>query len=500
MAHVPHFLDDDPDAVSNDEHADTTPPAAPDVVTANAVDGDGDDGGEEDVFFDADDGGDSLLMRLPGPVLLHILARLPFMTHADMSAACSRLHKCMKSRRLRQWRLERGLAENGLVALGAPRCARVLFDEEYEVGVVSAKWLTIQTPSLFRSSFDERMLMNMERDGQTLSTFCSAVVNTKSPDLGNEEQLWVMGGLQSVHMVLQADRRVTTSMVQAYRPRINTWHVCAPLNEPRAGAFAGVVGGCLVVAGGFYYRSRTGGGTCRPLITAEVYNKEDARWDYIPSMPHMPNDSALSCVLDGKLYVLGGARYEWEGNQDIMQVLDFSPPRSRREEALASNGEIALDGEGLRWAVDGRFSWTCIELESVIPHPSFAVAFDGKLWLFGGRKVHGRNIVDPDATSVSIYDPSLKSWTQGPDLPVHHDDQGIVQTPLLDYGVCAKPAVHNGELYWVCVGGARVYVRRGGQWQRISGLLNEALIAGVMVYNRHHVDYSPTECHSLRFG
>ena len=57
---------------------------------------------------------------------------------------------------------------------------------------------------------------------------------------------------------------------------------------------AGVVGGRLVVAGGFYYGS---------LTSVEAYT--GTGWTPLPPMPHGALDSA--CVLNGRLYVIGGA-------------------------------------------------------------------------------------------------------------------------------------------------------------------------------------------------
>ena len=61
-------------------------------------------------------------------------------------------------------------------------------------------------------------------------------------DEDGQPEMWVMGGYGG---------RGILATVEAYNPRTNTWRSCLPLSQGRMGAVAGVVGGRLVVAGGF---------------------------------------------------------------------------------------------------------------------------------------------------------------------------------------------------------------------------------------------------------
>ena len=61
-----------------------------------------------------DDGADA-------PLVVLALARAPFMTHGTLRVVCRRLRTIIASRAFREWRVERGLAEYGLVVAGGVR-------------------------------------------------------------------------------------------------------------------------------------------------------------------------------------------------------------------------------------------------------------------------------------------------------------------------------------------------------------------------------------------
>merc|ERR1712185_53220 len=112
--------------------------------------------------------------------------------------------------------------------------------------------------------------------------------------------MWVMGGHDGWDNV--------QATVEAYNPRTNTWRSCLPLSQRRTGAVAGVVGGRLVVAGGY----ADGDGL---LTSVEAYTPTG--WTPLPPLPHAA-DRATACVLNGRLYVMGGV----ECNK--LQVLEMS--------------------------------------------------------------------------------------------------------------------------------------------------------------------------------
>ena len=110
---------------------------------------------------------------------------------------------------------------------------------------------------------------------------CSAIVE----DEDGQPEMWVMGGYDGGNIL---------ATVEAYNPRTNTWRSCLPLSQRRDGAVAGVVGGRLVVAGGY-----ADGGV---LTSVEAYTPTG--WTPLPPLPHAAD--ATACVLNGRLYVMGG--------------------------------------------------------------------------------------------------------------------------------------------------------------------------------------------------
>jgi N-acetylneuraminic acid mutarotase len=85
--------------------------------------------------------------------------------------------------------------------------------------------------------------------------------------------------------------------LEAYDPKTNTWTTKAPMPTPRDLATSGVIQGILYVAGG---------ATATGLSTVlEAYNPKTDSWTEKSPMPALIFTSAASGVLDGKLYVVG---------------------------------------------------------------------------------------------------------------------------------------------------------------------------------------------------
>lgn len=99
-------------------------------------------------------------------------------------------------------------------------------------------------------------------------------------------------------------RRMDASSRQSvgeYDHTTNTWRSLPPMNEGRRAPVCGVVADSLVVAGGFQNDD------AEPLATAEAYSPTAGQWASLPRMPHATSGTGPSaCVLDGRLYVIGG--------------------------------------------------------------------------------------------------------------------------------------------------------------------------------------------------
>ena len=167
---------------------------------------------------------------------------------------------------------------------------------------------------------------------------------------------------------------VPLATVEAYNPRTNTWRSCLPLSQRRMGAVAGVVGGRLVVAGGF-----ASGGFGGRITSVEAYTPTG--WTPLPPLPHATT-AATACVLNGRLYVMGGIFC------NKLQVLEMSE--------------------------ENEFVWTVKADLPDVRHGAASAVVNGKVWLIGGED---QDIESTD--SVFIYDPEGDTWTTGPP-PITH--------------------------------------------------------------------------------
>ena len=189
-----------------------------------------------------------------------------------------------------------------------------------------------------------------------------------------------------------------------------------PLNQRRAYAVAGVVGGRLLVAGG-------ADDSYAALTSVEAYTTTG--WIHPFECPPLPEDNrnSTACVLNGRLHVMGGLL------EDKLQVLEMS--------------------------AENEFSWT---IKADLPDPrqrAGSVVLDGKVWLIGGTSADNEyNDVSTD--SVAIYDARLDSWAAGPALPCAVWD--------------CRATVYAGEIYAfvvVCCEGGRkaLFIYRNGAWE-----------------------------------
>ena len=154
---------------------------------------------------------------LSDDLVLRLFSRAPFMTHGTLHVVCRRLKTLLRSREFLQQRVDSGFAEYGLVVAGRNRDGDPMPEC---LMLTSGRWRPI-TP------------LSGPRSGA-----CSAIVE----DEDGQPEMWVMGGV---------DGEGPLATVEAYNPRTNTWRSCLPLSQRRFGAVAGVVGGRLVVAGGY---------------------------------------------------------------------------------------------------------------------------------------------------------------------------------------------------------------------------------------------------------
>ena len=149
-----------------------------------------------------------------------------------------------------------------------------------------------------------------------------------------------------------------------YDPVANSWTVLptTPGGRDHLAAFA--IDGGVFMSGG----SPVGGGD--EFTTAFRYDVAANRWDPRPEIAaHFGSHAA---VLNGRAYIgtLSGALQEYDPNQRVVRTIARASARPRDH--------------------------------------SQVVAFQGEIWMIGGRT--------PETNSVSIYDPVSERWRNGPAL------------------------------------------------------------------------------------
>ena len=295
-----------------------------------------------------DDGADA-------PLVILAFSRAPFATHGSVRVVCRRLNAIIASPAFHDWRVERGLAEHGLVAAGGVR--------DYEPTDACSIFFSGQWRLAAALSFVRR-------------SACSAIME----DEDGQPEMWVMGGVGG------AVSEVAT--VEAYNPRTNTWRVCLPLSQRRQSAVAGVVGGLLVVAGGL--------GHDGVLTSVEAYTPTG--WTPLPPLPHAVYE-ATACVVGGRLYVMGGRECNrlqvlemTEENQFSWSVrADLPAERGLAASAAAVDGKLWLMGGSPTYTAGdsvfvydiARDSWAA---GPALPRPLAlcrATVHDRQIYLFG---------------------------------------------------------------------------------------------------------------------
>lgn len=152
---------------------------------------------------------------------------------------------------------------------------------------------------------------------------------------------------------------------QCYDMPANTWTILPPLPAGRDH------GEAIAFQGDIYFAGGARAGIAEP--NGWRYKFTDARWEPIAELPDVVASSAT--VLDGFAYFA----------QSSGAVVQFDP-RTRQSRVIAADNHAPRDHSHL-------------------------VAFQGELWLIGGR---GFN-VSAHAT-VSIFDPASETWRAGPSM------------------------------------------------------------------------------------
>jgi hypothetical protein len=189
----------------------------------------------------------------------------------------------------------------------------------------------------------------------------------------------------------------TPNAFKCYDTTGDSWTIMPDLPVGRDHALAIAMGGDLFVTGG--YRSDN---SDDQSISGWHYRVAEARWEPVPQMPDVVASGAA---------VLGGFAYFGDISGDLRQF----DPRTLASRTIPRDGRAARDHSQL-------------------------VAFQGELWMIGGRDYFGA-----EHTKVSIFDPASETWRAGPAL----------RTARAGFAAAASPSLV------ILAGGERLVSPRG---------------------------------------
>ena len=149
------------------------------------------------------------------------------------------------------------------------------------------------------------------------------------------------------------------------------------MKQRRRDAVAGVVGGLLVVAGGYCGHTE--------LTAVEAYT--GTGWISLPPLPHAVW-AATGCVLNGRLHVIGGR------DSNKLQVLEMT------------------EKHGPCYMEHG-WSWSCKAELPALRDGAASVVHNGRIWVMGGNEGADRQ---PSESTIT-YDAEADTWETAPPLP-----------------------------------------------------------------------------------
>lgn len=204
----------------------------------------------------------------------------------------------------------------------------------------------------------------------------------------------ITGALDPFFITSLPGQATTTSVIMyEFEPSGEGWAYKTPITTPRAYSASGVVDGKIYVIGGAYSKTEISN-------VVEMYNPETDAWQSRQSLPE-PIHGAAAGVIGGKIYVAGGQTQYTTLGMSKNTLFVYNP---------------AMD------------SW-----EQKAPMPTArgylsAAVVDGRLYVIGGTTTW------PNRTGkVEMYDPETDTW------------QTKAPMPTARSGFCAEAV--NGKIY-----------------------------------------------------
>ncbi len=222
------------------------------------------------------------------------------------------------------------------------------------------------------------------------------------------------------------------STVEAYNPQTDTWTTKAPLPTPRIYHATGTVNGKIYVIGGSSLWALDAPGR----TTVEEYDPQTDTWTQKADMPG-PRVDHVASVVDGKIYVIGGALTIGIAALSTVEVYDpatdtwttaapMPTPRLHLASSTVDGMIYVIGGSNPDWpdpvstveAYDPQTdTWTT---KASIPVPKtgiWSATLDGKVYVVSGRGKGGSAFGDALLPTVDVYDPQTDTWTTVADIP-----------------------------------------------------------------------------------
>ncbi|HET9651006.1 MAG TPA: hypothetical protein VFP36_02390 [Usitatibacter sp.] len=220
------------------------------------------------------------------------------------------------------------------------------------------------------------------------------------------------------------------------RPASITWSTAASMPRAQSEAARAIIGSQSFIAGGF--------------TEPRSFQRFDAATNAWTALPDLPGgrDHPLALAIDGSVYVTGG-NPNGAGDQST-SGWRYIVAENRWESVpqlpwSGASGAAVLGGYGWFGSADGSLTQFNPRTRAtrVIPGDGRAprdhsqlVAFEGELWMIGGRGAG-------ETASVSIFDPASETWRAGPSMRVPRAGSAAAASDTL-LVVAGGEVVQNG--------------------------------------------------------
>ena len=165
------------------------------------------------------------------------------------------------------------------------------------------------------------------------------------------------------------DGSSTVASVEACDPQLGSWALVASMSGKRRYHASVVVDGKIYVMGG---------ARDDRLDTVEMYEPQADSWQRVASMPQGLYYHAAA-AMGGKIYVTGGTSQGSSGKASVDSAYVYDPQTD---------------------------AWTQLASMGVARRLHASAAVGGKLYVFGGCGAEG------DLSTAEVYDPASDSWAQ----------------------------------------------------------------------------------------